>query len=262
MADWFNDAMNFLSSGNILGVPVAIFIAIIGMIAFIVFLIITRRPRHKEFKPIDLKKQIKKDLNTLYDTFKEDLGKPLYRGSVEVGKIKGYMPLVWNKQISIKDNITMQKYQEVKDAVLANPSEPIEGNPTSRKRREKMINIPVNMKCLKVCSKNKLKKLLRIGTKYHIVEDSLLSTDSELGWVINGQPLLFYDIIFYNQPARDFIENTGFRMNRENEMQEIANAVPRVVFWDNEMAKRIIGMREQAEIEAKKFKGQKESAED
>ena len=250
MADILTEANNWLSSGNNI-----IYLMLLGAVIVIVFLVASKKSKQKEYKAIDLRKQIKLELTQLYNTFGEPVNKSLFKNGVEIGKVLGFMPLIWNEEISIKDNIQMNSKSEVKDVVMQ-----VKGYDN---KDEEKIKIAVTMKCCKVSSRNKLKKALGLGTRFHIIKDKLLTYDG-VGWIISAssQPAIFYDIIFYNVPARVFVEDVGFRINRENELNEIANSVPRVVFWDNEFAKRAMAMREDAEIQKARFKGQKEAAED
>lgn len=304
MADIFNDFMNWLSNGEILGMLVMWVFIGIGTIVFIVWLILTREQKAKEYKPLDMAKQVKKDLDFLYNIFSIDSNRTIYQGMQNIGFVKGYIPIVWNKSISIDDNIrelmakvkkdradkrhddslkdTIRNYrksivsngntetiQEIQDIVSGeNPyvEAELEQDIIKGKRKGKTIVLPVNMKCLRVCKNNSISKIfssIGLGVKYMIVDDAML-TISDHGYVLNPmvQPSMFYNIMFFSTTARIFIEDIGFRINRQNEIQELANIIPREMFFSNELAKKVASWREQADIEREKFRGQKEGAED
>lgn len=239
------------------------YVIIIGAVIGLVYLIITRRPRDKEYKPLDLKKAIKQDMKNLYSKFGEGIGKPIYKDIILVGYIIGFMPLVWNRKIPIKDNLNIQNIKEVKEAMIQIKNEPML-NPS---KKQKYIEEIVDMKILKVCKNNILSKgiakISGFGVKYIIIESTQLKTYEDR-MIINtsSQPTIFYDIFIFSKSSREFIENISFKINRENELQEIANIVPRTVFWDTTLAKWVARAREQADIEREKFRGQKEMAQE
>lgn len=240
-----------------LNIPTWVVIIIIA-VGFIIYLLLTRKPKEKEYKAIDIRKQTKKDLKGLYNQFGASIQRPLYSGVINIGFVKGFAPILWNKSIPIKDNIKGAKIKQMREFIL------------EEKKKQDETGAPkdlVIMKCLKVCGNSIIKKafsMLGIGNKFMIVDESLI-TISDDRWFIDGQaqPIPFFDIIFFTKSGRNFIEDFGaFRINRENELQEIANIVPRVVFFDNMLAKSVAKLREVAEIEKERYRGQKESAEE
>lgn len=96
MPDFISDTMNWMSSGSN-----ALYIALPLVFIFIIYLIATRKPRPKEFKPLDLKKETRNRYNQEYGYFGHKLGLPIHEVNDEkpFGFIIGYMRVVWMEQI-------------------------------------------------------------------------------------------------------------------------------------------------------------------
>jgi hypothetical protein len=230
----------------------------IGLLIFIIWLITKAFPFQKQFKYLEMTKAVHDDLDSLYKNFSERMGKSVYLGITRVGFVLGFTNLLWNKKVKIKDNISINNVKEVAEATN-------EIKKNSQMNKFKEITTP--MKILKICSNRfpakQLAMLFGFGTKYLIVDNSLLS-DSEYGLVIDSQsqPSMFYGITIFSRSARAFIENVSFRINRENELQEFANQIPKMAFFENRLANIVARMREQALIEKEKYKSQMEAAEE
>ena len=269
--DFFSTPIPFLN------IPMYWLIIPIG-IGIIIYLLVTRKPRPSEYKPIDMKKEIKKSVKDNYNKFGIGINKTLYRDIIKVGYCFGYMPMMWNKKIKIKDNLTIANIKEVSDALVQirdeqpeiqevmSESEIIKANPFSKKK-EHIVSEIVEMYVFKFCNDNiisiSLARILGIGLNFMIVEkDYTTVTDDSIIIKVTAQPTKFYGIYIFSKTARHYIENISFRTNRENELQEIANTVPRAVFFDTQLAKWVARARENAQIEKEKYKGQIEAGEE
>jgi len=243
----FQEINNFLNTGKILGIDVLPLIIGISFVIIVIWLIFTRKIKKKEFKPLDLKKQVKEDLNEEYKYFSLPINKFIYSGLSKIGFAIGYMPMMWNKKL--------KKFKGIKNL---------------RGKKQKEIDNPIEVYAIKVCSKNRIKKefakrLGRIGrgTRYFIIDKSMINiTDEGIFFDANIQRRNFFGQFIFSTSAKNIVEDISFRINRQNELQEIANITPRVVFFDTELSKRLAIERERAEIEKEKFRGQKESAQD
>lgn len=83
---------------------------LIGAIVVIVYLILTRKPKVKEFKPLDFKKELKKDTKKEFKYFGDKAGVLIYdKGEIEhaqrfnkkphpFGYVVAIMKVVWNEQ--------------------------------------------------------------------------------------------------------------------------------------------------------------------
>jgi hypothetical protein len=284
MADIVTDTFNYIQTGKIANIPVIYFFILIGLVIFVVYLLITRKPKQKEYKPINLKKEIKDELKTYYKFFSMPVRKPVYSGLINIGYAIGYMPLVWNKQmkqliankrrtkvpgskevIADKNALSDEMQYEHVDLGKENIVELNERTPIGS--YAKIVNQPIEMFCFKVCSNNMLSKILaqflNVGITYFFIEESFVKIDQSS---IQFSPFLqrqyFFGQFIFSKIGRDVIDNTAFRIDRENVLQETANQIPRTVFFDTELAKGVARMREVASIEKDRFKSQKESAED
>ena len=110
MSDVITDTLQFLLNGKIAGMPTIFFIAFIFLIFFVFYMIATRKPKLKEFKALDLKKEIRKDTKKEFSYFGERYNKYIYdKGEIETslksgkkpkpfGYVLGIMKVVWNDQ--------------------------------------------------------------------------------------------------------------------------------------------------------------------
>lgn len=303
VTDAFNDFMNWLSNGKVSDVPVIWVFLLIAFIIVIVYLVITRKPKQKEFKETDMKKEIKKDLDVQYKYFGEGLNKPIFHGIKQIGYAVGFMPMIWNRRLKKYENILSagkqdyakleQVAQEVykkaykdlsdeqkkgvrnvarEESEQSEPAEIIDEGKGQTKfkfgKKEVSWDEPTSVLCFKVTSSNLLMKsvgsLIGIGTRYFLIDEKQIDTsnDGSIHLANSLQPQIYYGNMVFSKSAKDIIENTSFKINRQAEIQEIGNDVSRTVFWDNEFRKRAMLAREVSEIEAKKFRAQQESAQD
>lgn len=276
-------------------------IAVIALVVFVIWLVLTRVPRTKEYKEIDLKKEIKDELNINYKYFSNIVGKPIYAGLIKIGYAIGYMPILWNNQSKryepimklnpmkmkekmetaskevyekyFKDLSDVQKKnirelarQELKDEYVEIVKD---GEKTKivRGKNEVIDNEQVPCFVFKVCNAGMLSKmkasLLGFGIKYFIVEQTLVTiNDNSIQFQDGLQRQLFFEQFIFTKTGKNIVDNTAFRIDRENQLKEIANQIPRTVFFDIEAAKRASFMREQAQIETERWQHQKEGQQD
>jgi hypothetical protein len=240
-----------------LWIPIVLFV-----IGFIIWLIITRKPRVKEFKPINMKEEIKKDFDMQYKYFATHVGKPIYSGLTKVGIVAGYMPLVWNKRHYYKMITKRIKGEDKVIEVRTN-----EQGAAKTTAKIKVIDEPVSIMCFKVYLSGFFRKIIAMvfgaGMRYFIVDESEVNIDEDSIKITQGmERQYFFGQFIFSKASKSLVDNTSFRIDRENQLQEIANQIPRTVFFDTEMSKRAIAMREAAQIDAEKFRSQKESQQD
>lgn len=102
MADGITDFFNNFLNGETAGVPNIMLIAFVGMIFFAIYLYMTRKPKAKEFKPLDLKKETKRRFKKDYKYFGKSLGKNIYDANDDAKPIAfaiGVMKIVENKRM-------------------------------------------------------------------------------------------------------------------------------------------------------------------
>lgn len=85
---------------------------IIGSIFFIVYLLVTRKPRAKEFKPLNLKKEIKKDTNKEFKYFGSNAGVYIFSaGEVEHATKMNKKPKPFGYVVSIMKQVWSDQYK-------------------------------------------------------------------------------------------------------------------------------------------------------
>lgn len=252
------DKIGSYSIGGVIPVWV---IAILILIILIIWLVLTRMPRTKEYKAIDLKKEIKDDLDTQYKYFGSAVNKPLFNGMLQVGIVRGHMPLVWHNRRYSK--IIEKKF---KDGIKKIEVQINEKEAQQTKQKTIYIDVPIDLMALKIYQGGflaKIKSMLGFGMKYFIYEKNDVNMDEESIIVSSGlQRQYFFGQFIFSKAGKYTIDNTSFRIDRENQLQEIANQIPRTVFFDTELAKRVVLSREAYALEKEKYKSQVESQQD
>jgi hypothetical protein len=106
MADPITDFVNTLMNGKTGGIPNIYLIMIVGVIGFLIYMYMTKQPKGKEFKPMDMKKETKRRFKKDYKYFGMPLGKNIYDASTEdnpkskpVAYAIGYMKIVEMKEM-------------------------------------------------------------------------------------------------------------------------------------------------------------------
>lgn len=198
MADAITDFFNTLLNGETNGIPNIYILIIIGFVIFIFYLVLTRKPKSKEFKPLDMKKETKKRFKREYKYFGVPLNKNMYVVNDDehpIGYAIGYMKVVEMKQmkrlepivarvsktaLADKHEQTAQEiygttYSKLNDVQKRNidevSKEELRNDQTEviaknskikikRGKKEVEFSEPVPMYMFKVCEANIIKKLL------------------------------------------------------------------------------------------------------
>jgi hypothetical protein len=226
-------------------------------------------------------------------------GKPMYSGLENVAWVIGYMPMIWNirlkryeaqkkfgtEQFAKMEETAKEIYNKafkeltdeqkrgirevVKEESKGEDTEIIEGEKQVYKfgKKEVKFDEPTTVWLFKVCSPGFFSKLLAsvggFSCRYFLIDEIQVDMGNDAVRLKSGlQPQLYFGHMIFSQSSRNIVENTSFKINRQSEIQEIGNDVSRTIFWDNEFRKRAMAMREQAQIEAEKFRSQKEGQQD
>lgn len=97
MADPITDFFEYIMNGKIGNIPIIYIILGIVFLGLIIYLIVTRKPKVKEFKPMDMKKETKRRFKRDYKYFGKGLHKYLFDNSDEnkpIAYVIGYMKVV------------------------------------------------------------------------------------------------------------------------------------------------------------------------
>lgn len=293
MAFDLNSILNWLFGP---GMP---YLIVIGLIAFVIFLIITRKPRLKEYKEIELAKRIRDDLNMQYKYFGEPVGVPLLDGTRKAAHVIGKLDMVWNEKqrrfenlvlgkitLPELDNVSKELYSKpftdlsdnekrsVRQVVRADKRdqyvelEAKKGEKVSIKGFKKEIEYdkPVEVVALKVATGavgRLIAALLPRKAQYFILNKEQVQFAPKAVYLKKGlQPQPYYWEVIFSNAAKDTLDNTAFKIEREQNMQATANMIPRVIYFNTTAAERAMFQRETADIESKKYRSQKESAQD
>lgn len=246
--------LEWFVKGNIAGIPVPLIIILV-LIIVVVYLILTRMPRAKTFEGLDMKKEVTNYLKDMYDLTGIPAHKKLMIGTANSGYAIGTMPVFWNKRLKIKENLASNKYRELKDAVEE-----------SRKKGEIKEEL-VEMIGIKRCSSSFLMKQLGVwfgyNVKFLMVDKDAVAVGENL---ISINPLVIpeemFGVVMFSKAARSKVENISFRINRQNELKEIADQIPKQRYFEHITGAWVAREEKKAEIEGDKWKAQREGAQE
>lgn len=226
-------------NSTFLGVPT---IFIIAILAIVILFVWKAKPREQKAPHVDLKKEVKKDLESYELT---PLKKPLRAGFQNIGYAIGYANLFYDKTLPLAANIKRNK--QAKEAT----------NTTKDVETHYLI---------KYCKNNFIaKSMAKLGLagKFMILPTEAVSNlFNEVNIEPYSQPTYFLDIAVYGRNAKNFIENIAFKLNRQAELEELAGWIPKMNYLETNIAGAVAKAREKAQIEKEKYKGQIESAEE
>ena len=198
MPDPITDFFEYIMNGKIGNIPIIYIILGIAFLGLLVYLILTRKPKVKEFKPMDMKKETKRRFKRDYKYFGKSLHKNMYDINDEIKPIAyaiGYMKVVEMKEMKrlepiytkfSKDELNKKheknakeiygiSYSELNDIQKRNVDEVSKEElrderveVTSRTSKVKMIrgkrevdfSIPIPLYAFKVCNPNMTSKIL------------------------------------------------------------------------------------------------------
>ena len=299
MADPLSGVMSYLTNGQIFGVPVIAFIFIIVLIFAVAYMFLTKKPKVKEFKPLDLKKETKKRYNREYNYFGKKLGKPIYdiNDDIPFGWVVGYMKVVWVEQFKryepLHQNFSKEQlwekmnksarevyqkpYDELDDIqkknITALSKEELRAEQTEdvdskivRGKKEVSVLVPTPIYMFKITRYSLLYRIIatitNLGTDYFIFDaDQVDFQPEKLVTTANYERKSANNIFVFSKAGKMMVQDMGYGIERENVWQETANQIPRAVHFDTEASKQLILRREDAKIESDKYKHQKEANE-
>ena len=301
MADAVSDLMNYLNTGTVFGVPVMFVILLAVTIIVIIYLAATRKPKLKEFKPLDLKKETRRRYNEQFKFFGQAAGMNIYEPNTKkpFGFVLGYMKAVWmdkekryepihvnytKEQFSMKlmsaaqevyhvpydqlndvqkKNIHELAKEELRDDTIQTlkPEEKI-----VRGRREIIEDIPVPAYLMKITKPNLLYKIIaqftNIVTNWYVFEDKQIEfKDKDVFLTANFPREVFNSIFVFSKAGKNIVEDIAFGIEREEVLSATANQIPRTLHFDTEYAKAVGIRREESRLESDKWKHQKEAGE-
>lgn len=198
MADPITDFFNALMNGTTFGIPNIYLIIILGFIALSIYLIATRKPKVKEFRPLDMKKETKRRFKREYKYFGKSLNRNIYDINDDKNPVAyaiGYMKVVEMQEMKrlepvyakvSKSDLDKQHeknameiyqvpYSELNDVQKKNIDEVAKeelrnlkieviakGQKTKITRGKKEIeySIPIPLYMLKICQTNIMSKVL------------------------------------------------------------------------------------------------------
>lgn len=244
MADVLSDMIN----AQFLGMPV------IGIIVFfvvvIIILILKFKKKGAGRKRLELAKEVKAYFDSMYDTFHEDLKKSIMQGFNKIGNCVGHFSVYWDSTTDLK---TALKNVKDKPKIRAKLLHEIQQAEKDNKNWKELIVV-------KYCGRHWYNKATaKVLKRYHymlvpaeqidlegkeVKIDRLISRDDYLG------------VIYFSYAGKQAIENIAFKINRQEELTEIADYYPKQNYLEVDTAKTVALKREQAEIEKKKYEGQ------
>jgi len=257
-----SDIMSFVSRSDFI-VPNFIWL---GLVVVVIWLFLTRKKEDK-FKRKSTVKDIKSEFKLLFKMFGKPLNKRIDSGMTTWRHGISYIPFYWDRNLPLKANLNtnrqmtnfLRKYPE-KEKVLS-----------TYQRGKKTIKVKglkediVEMYIIKVSDYKLIGKSLGklgVGLNYIAVSKDIIAKSKDVIQIqTNLLPMVEFGVIFFEQSARDFVENIVYKLNREEELDEFRNQIPKQNYLEVSTAGLVARAREKATIEKDKYKGQIESAE-
>jgi hypothetical protein len=244
-------------------IPIWSYFVIIG-IAFVLYKIFKRfkpQPKIEPYKPIELKKEIFKDLEKLTDSFSERVNGSLRlkTGFVSIGYIQNAMKLAWDFKVDVKQNLKRNflktQSKKIKERIV---------------KEEKKIASEEKIKALKLVYVFKyygfgkisfIKSILGLGFKYLIVDNELTQINTnEIVISSNSNPSTLFGIFIISKASEKVIEQIVYKLAYETALTSFVNSIPKQSYLEERTARIVAELREKAEIEKTKYAGQLEGA--
>lgn len=206
MADPTTDIFNVIFNGKTGGVPNIVIIIALAMLFFFIYLIVTRKAKPKEFKPLDMRKETKRRFKREYKYFGRALHKNIYDVNdadnpvafaigymkvVEMEQMKRFEPImpripktdldklhaknaleIYGVGYSHLNDVQKRNIDEVsKEEARTQKIEEVARNKKTkivRGKKETEFSLPVPMYMFKICQPNILAKLLARFLNYGI----------------------------------------------------------------------------------------------
>lgn len=238
MADFISDFMNWLSSGTIGGLPVIWVFIGVGTLIFITWLILTRERKLDTFKARDFEKEYENYMKTILKKVGDKINTKWYLDGVEKGMIRRLV--IYNDKAKIPMIVngvaSPNKFNLLEDKVYI------------------FSYSPVN-----ILGKLGLKEyIVMIDEKQIVSKQPYFSVSTDKS---NFEPYtknIFLLTKKGEKPAERFVELDTIKQLLGGQI----NYLPKIQFHDTGIGATIAKLRENADIESKKFRGQQEAATD
>lgn len=288
-----DDIFSQIMNSTFLGIPTVFILITLGIAVVLVW---KMKPKEEKYKPIDIKKKVKEDLDLQFKYFSQRLRMPIYSGLIKLGMTSGYMPMVWNVTKKRYENVVIpedknfnDKLEEMSKEIYSKPFSELEDDKKKAIReavkyeiREDMAEIEVkgekvtvkhgkiehkeiertDVYVFKILPSNLINRGIDVilgKYKYFIVDLAAVTFNNQ---AVNLSPSLqrqpYFGQFIFSTATKNIIDNTAFKIERENLLQEVANQIPRTVFFDLGTAKDTTTKREEAKIFEERYKSQQE----
>jgi hypothetical protein len=231
MANFISDFMNGLST-PIFGIPFFWFILILCGIIFLVWRF-SKKEKPKEFKRTSMYALVKENYDGLFKNFSVYANLPYMLHMSRHGIVKAYMIIHWNRNMSYIDNLKANENINKTPELQKN----LDNENTQKLYALKIVNSGLW---------NKLMFSMGFGYGikkswcYHLIpEQELTIKHDEVSLNPYLEPQPYYDTFIYSVIAKDYTDNISFRANREQELEELSNIVPKQTYLELEQSKKV-----------------------
>ena len=218
-----NDIEVFLNT-DFYGVPVwgIIMVAILGAFIFFILLKLTEGKKKDEpFKPIDIQKALQDNITHMTNIFMKYIDKPLVSNLNTLAHIYSGMPIYWNDQKDLKENL-------MESMKIANNKEEFKG---------KTFYL---LKISKPGIFNKaLGKFLNYGKTFILVDNDLLTfypKEVILKSTITPSPP-YFGITIFSDEGKEYVESIVWKIANEQFMGEVVNYIKKQTYIETHQAK-------------------------
>jgi len=249
MTDFIGSLWNWLNNPIIFGIPAWVIIAVLLLVLYLIW-----KPKQK-FKRKDTKKELDKSLKKAFKAYGTKIEKRIDFGMFPKGHILKSNVMFWDRNLKFLIHYSDRKLKKF----LKNNKEYTDKNGNLKKDF-------IKINAFLVCGKNIIWRLfgkLGFGNRIYLIPDEYILENKDIV-VVNPlvSPKEFFGIYIIGEESRQIIEDICFRLNRENELDELVNQIPKQNYLEVSTAGLIARAREKAKIEKEKYKGQIEGAEE
>jgi len=232
------------------------------LIAVGFFWLLLKSRKDDSFKRKNISVEIKKEFNLLFKMFQLPVNKRIDSGISKVRFAISYIPLYWDKTIPFRANLNSQR--QIRTFLKYNKD--MAELDKDGKILPKFKPEYKEMYCFKMSGHKTVDKFLGglgFGVSYMLVPTDLVDITKDF-LVIDpkAMPQMLYNTVIFDTSGRQYLENIAYKLNREEELSEVVNFVPKQNFLEVSTAGMVARAREKANIEKEKYKGQIEGAED
>lgn len=248
MADLVSGIFDFAYS-EIYGIPVWL---IVGVVILGYSYLKSRLPKKTEFKRMDLKKEIRKDIEEQLKYF--SINPPTKQTLLRIG----YIPIGIVSSVSfVKWDTILNKPKVKKLKTEKEILKDLKGQVIKKKEvaPEIVLKDYLLFKTFKNNLFGKISRVLNFKPLYTMVDDDFVKKEGE-DFIIDSSAQFsnYLGIFIYSKSSKSVVSDIAYKISREQELEELVNFTPKMTFLEFERAKSSASVNELSDLSSKRKK--------